>query len=101
MIEVGEYVRFKNGIIEKVNEDEADRLNMFSKNVGVHSNNILDIIKLGDYVNGYPVIAITYRKKSFVTVESDYDCDIHIRDIKTIVTQEQMRKIEYRVGDKR
>lgn len=67
-IEVGEYVRFKNGIIEKTDEDEADRLNMFSDNVVKHSKNILDLIEEGDILR-YKLKGL---KNEYITVVKKY-----------------------------
>lgn len=36
-IEIGEFVRFKNGKIQKVDKDEAERLNIFNDYVLKHS----------------------------------------------------------------
>lgn len=70
MIEVGEYVRTRNGKIRKVKDTVAqyyitDRLNILDNNQFVkedivkHSKNIIDLIEVGDYVNGNKVYKIT------------------------------------------
>ena len=65
------------------------------------SHNIIDLIEVGDYVNGCEV------KKTFPNCEyaeqciqvkgsSDYLYDIHI---KSIVTKEQFEQMQYKVGE--
>lgn len=87
MIEVGEYVRFKNGLISKVTEcryaedykkqfEPDNRLMPYQKdkywldnkggcvtdiNIIKHSKNIIDLIEEGDYVNGERVFATENR----------------------------------------
>lgn len=65
------------------------------------SHNIIDLIEVGDYVNGRLVEDIfektTYADKSIKLKGSgDYWYDI---DIKSIVTKEQFENISYRVEE--
>ena len=63
MIEVGDFVRV-NGIIGKVEQignslfwiEDGSSYSLDDKSVN-HSKNIIDLIEVGDYVNGYKVIA--------------------------------------------
>ena len=73
-IEVGDWIRTKKGNIDKI-ACEFDKNNWRSKNtygelivrcldniyllddIVKHSKNIIDLIEVGDYVNGYKVIA--------------------------------------------
>lgn len=61
------------------------------------SHNIIDLIEVGDYVNGYKV-----RGTSVSTLLLDNFNMIKIEDyeIKSIVTKEQFSSMEYRLGDK-
>ena len=62
-IEVGEYVKLNYGKIDKVkNNDyymqqyiECEKGLYPRENIVKHSKNIIDLIEVGDYVNGYPV----------------------------------------------
>lgn len=62
-IEVGDFVRV-NGIIGKVEQignslfwiEDGSSYSLDDKSVN-HSKNIIDLIEVGDYVNGYKVIA--------------------------------------------
>ena len=69
-----------------------------------HSFNIIDLIEEGDYVNG---IYIECTKGAYLeTLEHDYEnsdlghieyLKIYPYDIKSIVTKEQFKNIEYKV----
>ena len=64
------------------------------------SYNIIDILEVGDYVNGYYVEDVL---KTFVNVAvgSNYfqSPTIYEKDIKSIVTKEQFENMEYRIGE--
>lgn len=64
------------------------------------SYNIIDILEVGDYVNGYYVEDVL---KTFVNVAvgSNYfqSPTIYEKDIKSIVTQEQFENMAYKVGE--
>lgn len=132
---VGEYVRFKNGLISKVTEcryaedykkqfEPDNRLMPYQKdkywldnkggcvtdiNIIKHSKNIIDLIEVGDYVNGVEISALKGEKQlSEVADEEDVVYTTYNDDwgewagfaedeIKTIVTKEQMKSIEYRL----
>ena len=79
------------------------------------SHNIIDLIEVGDYVNGYLIDYIDterrflrserpYREKSswYKDLEEkgkDYNMCLHFKneDIKSIVTKEQFSQMEYKV----
>ena len=75
------------------------------------SYNIIDLIEVGDYVNGSKVIDISIigkDKEKWVWVEQMEDSDNKYGDdyvgynndqIKSIVTKEQFSSMEYRLGD--
>lgn len=64
------------------------------------SYNIIDLIEVGDYVNGYYVEDVL---KTFVNVAvgSNYfqSPTIYEKDIKSIVTKEQFESMSYKVGE--
>lgn len=100
-IEVGDYVRTKNGEIHKVIEIKENRYitnfadyfyyrydnNMggFKSNIANHSKQLIDLIEVGDFVNGHRIF-----------------CKIHgeigEKDIKTILTKEIYMANCYKVG---
>jgi len=58
------------------------------------SPNIIDLIEIGDYVNGYEVTS----KDQFLGF-GNHDWYMTNDEIKTIVTKEQMEQMSYKVGD--
>lgn len=68
--------------------------------IGKTSQNIINLIEEGDYVNGYYVEDVL---KTFVNVAvgSNYfqSPTIYEKDIKSVVTKEQFENMEYRIGE--
>ena len=62
-----------------------------------YSFNIIDLIEVGDYVNGYKV---TYVYPNLLKVDSADIWEIHSSDIKSIVTKEQFSQMEYKIEEK-
>jgi len=108
-IEVGEYVRSNLGTIGKVTKIDSNTNTKFlyedktlitiDKNVYKHSKNIIELIEVGDYVNGEFVEEVSIGLDEFeITTTTEYLANEN--DIKSIVTKEQFEKIEYKLGDK-
>ena len=57
-------------------------------------DNLIDLIEVGDYVNGYRV---TYVYPNLIKVDSTDIWEIHPHDIKSIVTKEQFVSVKYEV----
>lgn len=121
-IEVGEYVRTEDGIIDKVTEyrtdchvyycengmiiDEDNSIGTPLDEIVKHSKQLIDLIECGDYVNGREVKHIAmfegfpdYPKLIFVNethLVPDDTCEND--EIKTILTKEQMMANCYKVG---
>ena len=124
-IEVGEYVRIKSGVIGKVNyieksgqgtrhynETFEDTIYCIETNeneewyrykrqaIVNHSKNIIDLIEVGDYVNGELVTSVYDENKEDeqiqieVNNQGNYTYYIN-EDIKSIVTKEQFESIKY------
>ena len=103
-------MRTKKGYIGKIIEydnisdiytvkDNEDEYWAESESVVKHSPNIIDLIEVGDYVNGKEVIDL-WKDES--NMENNYKIFLSTdwwenNEIKTIVTKEQMQSIEYRV----
>ena len=125
-IEVGEYVRTKYGYIAKLMKkdkecwefdniiiDSDDKMLLFCsednwygydqrKDIKKHSKNLIDLIEVGDYVNGKKIERINdYGDFKRADFNLDYDdCDaVYNEDIKTITTKEQFSNVEYKVGE--
>ena len=133
-MEVGEYVRTNNGLIFKIvggNEDNweldieyskleymedtwlelykyNDNGGWFIKENCKSSPNIIDLIEVGDYVNGHRVNFIDGDREYFVisfgndayTLKSQFNDDIYWLakdDIKSIVTKEQFEAMKYEI----
>lgn len=129
-IEVGEYIRTKDGRIDKVDRysiascvyhckngmciDECETVGIPISDIKKHSPNIIDLIEVGDYVNGYKILDIAdsiYKNSKRILIYrnekekyekwmyiQEYDGKIHTQDdIKSIVTKEQFKIIEYEI----
>lgn len=110
-IEEGMYVRTKYGLIRKLDKITKDIYSFqdrlcFKEDIdnfikeARFSYDIFDLIKVGDYVNGYKVTEIdpiTFRKEAYPNFWSNKI--INDSDIKSIVTKEQFKQMEYKVGE--
>ena len=127
---VGIYVRTKNGNIRKIVEltntkfiDEPDYYVdkvlidieqneredtiymekwLFNEDIVKASHNIIDLIEVGDYVNGYPVYeTIEYPDNTRAIVIADDNKSIIWEEssqyIKSILTKEQFESMSYEV----
>ena len=138
IIEEGMYVRTKKGIAKITNLDDLDNVAWTDQKgiffgiqrpsgmlhfeldddgylIGVPSYNIIDLIEVGDYVNGYKIDYINlncespflrsnqpYRVdntlyRTLIEKGKNYNQPLHFyeEDIKSIVTKEQMEAIKY------
>ena len=116
-LEVGQFVRTKDGIIAKVDYIDNDTI-FFDKElyrtygdsidflekdnlerIVKASYNIIDILKKGDYVNGHRVEEIDFENEEIFT-DSEYYCGVvEFCNIKSVITHEQMEQMAYKVGD--
>lgn len=74
------------------------------ENIVKHSKQLIDLIEVGDFVNGYKVISVDYDVMNDTTecieldLNSNYQYNfISIRQIKTILTKEQYMPNCYKV----
>lgn len=119
---IGDYVRTKNGEIGKITdmkiEDDfllrkryGDRIYLdneilcFTNEIIKSDPNIIDLIEVGDYVNGDIVIVIWEDKEEQILGEAEprhimtrSGEKIYNDDIKSIVTKEQFESMEYKIG---
>ncbi len=116
-LEAGMYVRTKEGYICKIlktnelceddgylDHNDIGSANIQEKNIIKASYDIIDLIKVGDYVNGYKVVQIgkSIEGRKYITTEAYHKINygnIFEKEIKSIVTKEQFEKISYKVGD--
>ena len=114
-LKVGMYVRTKHGIRKIIEIDEDDNyyidktyvnnfrqeINCISNNciIGEPSFNIIDLIEVGDYVNGKKVINKWEEPDwygYFIKLDGEETVPT-IRNIETIVTKEQMEQMSYKI----
>lgn len=119
-LEVGHFIRTIKGIgrIEEITEDRTEIY--FNCDTGLtisfikkdftqeemaqyykHSDNIIDLIEVGDYVNGREIINIDcyeYENELFFDTNETINSFVN-KDIKSIVTKEQFESISYKLGD--
>ena len=114
-LEEGMYVRTKDGdvfILDKIEDNHLIPRYVYipyiiiEADVKKTSHNIIDLIEVGDYVNGYIVDQIDDFSNSYKCVYVDRDNNMGFRnidfkeeDIKTIVTKEQFESMSYKVGE--
>lgn len=65
------------------------------------SHNIIDLIEVGDYVNGFRVDEVEHSKSTIFigNTKKVIEQALWYKDIKSIVTKEQMEQMAYKVGD--
>ena len=123
-LEVGQFARLKSGYICKIiNINDFREPNM---KYGVEANylkdvmfigdddvvkasyNIIDILEVGDYVNGYIVEEIKRGYDGKIWIDNstrgyddggEYTIWKRNKDIKSVITHEQMEQIAYKVGE--
>lgn len=117
-MKVGDYIRTDEGIRKIIREYdiyyELDRSLHYMYPEGHDLNkedvddivlksspNIIDLIKIGDYVNGNPVCLIKEdeHNRKWIYTDSNYKCGYLEEDIATILTHEQFEKMMYKIGD--
>ena len=106
MIEVGEFIRI-NGIIGKVEQignslfwlEDGSNYSLFDKTVK-HSKNIIDLIEVGDYVNGKRIHKIDKGQNYCYLYYGNCKTFVDYQ-IKTILTKEQYMQNCYTVERKK
>lgn len=123
-IKVGEYVRTINKGIKRIDMiDEHKTVNKYLNCIGEdfegkeysyiktteitkHSFNLIDVIEVGDFVNGYRVENVINEgpcpSGKCVDIDSSKDsseCTLWDNDIKTILTHEQYEQNCFKVGE--
>ena len=118
-LEVGMYVRTKIGVIGKVisidkDSHDNDIITIFNGHFHIihkemrtefdilkASHNIIDLIEVGDYVNGLYIDHMPqnpdYKLIWHLSRYGDDDEAFGEKDIKTIVTKEQFESMSYKV----
>ena len=70
----------------------------YKNTVKKHSSNIIDLIEPGDYVNGYCVLD-NVNNEFLIISKTEYNKDnkIYNKNIRSIITKEQLASIEYKL----
>lgn len=121
-LEVGMYVKTKKGIAKIKTLDSLDMIALTDKKdiyFGITSKDmlnfeiyddgtvlrepsydIIDLIEVGDYVNGYLVLEKDIRNRfRYIDLEDRVMKYLDNLDIKSIITKEQIESISYKLGD--
>lgn len=121
-IEVGEKIRCNDGLVGELIRIERDDIDTSLKwyvfddgkneryvnkpYITKHSFNLVDLIEVGDYVNGYRILNMTDISNSDKTVFTIYKSDFKDicriwgeEDIETILTHEQFEANCYKVKE--
>ena len=115
-LEVGQFARLKSGYIVKVLNVKDDWIETdtkfitrtFPKDFVKASYNIIDILEVGDYVNGYIVEEIKRGYDGKIWIDNstrgyddggEYTIWKRNEDIKSVITHEQMEQMAYKVGE--
>ena len=108
MIEVGEYVRNREGKIDKVkNPDyymteyiECEKLLISRASIVKHSKNIIDLLEVGDIVRTYDVlnydVLYIWSEEMLKALKEDVENGI---GIEAILTREQFAQAEYKIEE--
>ena len=119
-MKVGDYVRTKNGEIGKLvnvevyyvlGQNDKDKFScvlfnnsyvpcIVSNDFIIKKGQLIDLIEVGDYVNGEKVTKVVLDSIECNYIELDYSYNKHLirnKDIKSIVTKEQFESMEYKV----
>lgn len=105
-LNVGDYIRTENGLIGKIIDFKGDMVETDNKRLITYksnhneiinsSPNIIDLIEIGDYVNGRIVDEFIYLDKLGLIGLSELEKEDE-KLIKSIVTKEMYASVEYRV----
>lgn len=108
-------MRTKNGIIDKVENysigccvwhcqngmciDKCNCIGTHLEEIVKHSKQLIDLIEVGDIVNGFPVLEPIYNGNVMYGIDEGYEnFKKSFGDIKTILTKEQYEANCYKVG---
>ena len=104
-LEVGNYVRTIDGFLWKPKKIEIDEDGCYlfddyyyfePEQIYKSSNNIIDLIEEGDYVNG--TIVTTKTPNKYIELDYSYNRKgCYEEDIKTVVTKEQFESMQYKI----
>lgn len=93
-LEVGMIARTNKGLLIDIIHDFDSELCAYKRDeITKASFNLIDLIEVGDYVNGYKVNSIDYNFDDKIKIYSDFR--INEKNIKEILTKEQYNANAY------
>lgn len=114
-ISIGEYVRTEYGIIDKVKDIRNtygerklvayENANTYTSEIGLkniakqHGKNLKDILQIGDIIRTNNLCGEITKIDGDIIYLANYMGICNIRDIKSIITKEQIKQIEYRIKE--
>ena len=110
-LEVGQFVRTKDGYISQYKYYDTTNIGKLLciplnnktfaniEDIIKASFNIIDILECGDYVNGKEIEQIINNEVYFEASDMASKISFKEKDIKSIVTHEQMEQMAYKVGE--
>lgn len=94
---IGKYTKNSNGIYEiKIRNGLVCRINS-KEEIVKHSKDIIDLVQKDDYVNGVRILDIT--GDYIHTAEWDCCKERLRKKLKSIITKEQIKQIEFRIKE--
>ena len=120
MLKKGMYVRTEKGIAKIIGKNDDvryyypnayvtdtyleindDTEYVYEEDVIKSSHNIIDLIEVGDYVNGFRVDEVEHSKSTIFigNTKKVIEQALWSNDIKSIVTKEQFEIMSYKIGD--
>ena len=100
---IGKIIDFQSN--NNVNIRYKNSIELASIGNVIASFNIIDILEIGDYVNGNKVDftnnnnKLSYEDKCIGFYDGDGDITLFENEIKSIVTKEQFEQMAYKVGE--
>lgn len=101
-MKIGEYVRTDKGTIDKLTKENIMTYEVavmgFGEKPIKSSPNIIDLIQVGDYVNGYLVIEKDINNElRYIDLKNRDMKYAKYLDIKSILTKEKFESMEYKI----
>lgn len=114
-LEIGQFARLKSGYSDELGIGKIDfvancgvatidfknkKLGVFTEDIVKASYNIIDILEVGDYVNGREAVDIFYDANDDVMDVCVLGSIVYDNnEVKSVITHEQMEQMAYKVGD--
>ena len=112
-IQEGEFCRTKDGALGKITKVITENIfyvqfydnfrwktDLKESGIIKHSFNIIDLIEVGDYVNGWRIDGVSKDKNGHVIYVQNYEVPgFNEREIQSIVTKERFLESEYRINE--